>query len=165
MVSVAEATVGPASALGQGIVHSAETDLGVYQIYITSILMLEERRSHSSSIFASVIAACVGAGGIADLQLVPLAIATFLLAVVWWLSLSYYAALARVKWKTALEIETRFALRPFTLEYDTLKSERQKRARRSFGLIARERMMPLSVLLLSGGYLAYVAGRAVAAHF
>ena len=158
MVSVTEASTDPAAVLGVGPFSPTETEVGLYQLYITSILTLEERRSHSSSIFASVIAACVGAGGIADLQLVPLAVACLFMAWVWLRSLDYYADLARVKWRTALEIEANFPLRPFTVEYEKLKLEKQKR-HRTAGLIARERMMPKSIILFSAGYLAFAIGQ------
>ncbi|MEI6801262.1 MAG: hypothetical protein WCO04_18905 [Pseudomonadota bacterium] len=134
-------------------------ELGLYQTYITSILMLEDRRSHASGIYASVIAACIAAGGLADLNLLYLAAASFFTAAIWLLSLNYFAALARVKWRTAEELEKRFALRPFTIEYEKMKAQRRDPKKRNFGMISRERMMPVTILVLSGGYLCLTAAQ------
>ncbi len=142
-----------------GQVGNDPVELGLYQTYITSILMLEDRRSHSSGIYASVIAACIAAGGLAELNLLYLAAASFFTAAIWLLSLNYFAALARVKWKTAQELEKRFALRPFTLEYEKMKAQRRDPTKRNFGMISRERMMPVTILVLSGAYLCLTAAQ------
>lgn len=127
--------------------------LGMFQTYLETITALEGRRAQMSGVYASILGAIIAATGLDKFEPRALATAGLFMSAVWLVNLSFFRTMAEVKWKTALDLEARLPIRPFSDEYKLLKQRRAQPGRLGIGFIARERILPLIVFLLCLAYL------------
>ncbi len=130
--------------------------IAIYGVYVAAISETEQRRDHTSNVFVSLFAA--GLAAVAAIKITDFlfpAIAALILSWFWMAKLSNFRDLSAAKWKAALEIEQRFALRPFTREYEFLKEARRKAGRKHVRLVELESRLPIALFWGSGIYLLY----------
>jgi hypothetical protein len=135
------------------VAHDGAIILGLFQTYVDTITALESRRAQMSGVYASILGAIIAATGLDKFDTTALSVAALFMSAVWLINLAFFRTMAEVKWKTALRIEALLPITPFSDEYVLLKQRRALRSRLHLGFIARERILPLVVLLMCLGLL------------
>lgn len=136
-----------------------EEILELYKTYVVTITANEQRRQQLSAFYLSLVAAGVAAlGAIKNLDPLYIVGPAFVISLIWYMSIKYFRALAKAKFKVVAEMENRFPVQPFALEWkfykDDNKTEDAKERTVRPGLSHLDMAVPFVLLLASGGYLA-----------
>ena len=128
----------------------------IYDTYINSIMIAEQRRSQISAIYASLFAAAVASLGFApDVSLIFPAFSALFLSTLWHVQVSYFQSLSKIKWQVVKELETQLPTQPFSREHEIIKAERasKKHTRKRFSEM--EILLPRTLQAISTGYLMF----------
>ena len=103
---------------------SSDEMLELYKTYVETITANESRRQSISALYVSLIAAA-GALLASDTESneVWIAAAILIVSVVWFLSVRYFARLARAKFDVIERMESTFSFAPFAVEWEQFKSD------------------------------------------
>lgn len=128
----------------------------IYETYIASIMMTEQRRSQVSAIYTSILAAAIASiGFFKQINLVYPALSILFLATLWVNKVKFLQSLAGIKWKTALELEKRLIAQPFTEEYAAIKRSRLEESLSTRRLSDFEVLLPRGVQIGAAIYLVF----------
>lgn len=128
----------------------------IYETYVNSIMIAEQRRSQISTIYASIVAAAVASLGFSsDVSLTFPAISALFLATLWNAQIAYFQSLAKIKWLVVKDLEDRLPVKPFRREHEFIKKERDSKNHTKRRFSEMETLLPRALQVLSAGYLLF----------
>jgi len=122
--------------------------LVLHQTYVQTITSNESRRQQLSSLYLSLIAGGVAYLG-SDSNVNPVFVIApiFIISLIWFFSIRYFRLLAKAKFKTLEELENKFDIMPFSIEWDFFSKKKP------IGLTLLDMAVPLFIAVSSFGFL------------
>ena len=124
--------------------------LEVYKVFVSTIIASENRRQQASTTYLGMIAAIVTVvGAIRDMALIYPAVVTWVISVLWFLSIRYFRKLAQAKFSVIAEIEKDLPIAALMMEWREFRGERNDQ----IGLTHLEMILPILTVVVCTTYI------------